>query len=426
MSSGPVASRPQIEAVVAPVPPQERIGALDILRGWAVFGIILADVDILFKITPGTDHVLNELHKLFVVDKFWPLFSFLFGLGFTMQITRAESRGHDFVPLYRRRLLALLHFGLANGLLLLHAWRGEILHHYALCGFLLLLFRKCSPRTLLLAAALCLLTPRVYAAVLDGRRLLRLSDPQTATQAVQEGARRALASRAWDEEFEGVRREGDYFDLMKLRSKWFAVNFSLLRFYLRQLEFPFALFLIGLYAGRQQIFENLSANLPLVRRVMWWGLGLGLAGQAVWFASEKLPNPAWPYFTRHVGSLLELFSDAALSFCYAAAVVLLAQPTGWRKVLAPLAAPGRMALTNYLLQSVAFAILCPRYALGLFEQVRPAQDWGVAVVIFGLQLLLSVWWLRRFRFGPAEWLWRSLTYGKLQPMRVQPPVAVNI
>ena len=402
---------------LAPVQATERIDALDILRGWAVFGIILADVDIFFKITPGTDHVLNALHNLFVVDKFWPLFSFLFGLGFAMQIARAESRGHAFVSLYRRRLLALLLFGLANGLLLLHAWRGEILVRYALCGFLLLLFRNCSPKTLLLAAALCMLTPRVYDAVLAGRHQYRLDNPQTAAQAVREEARRRAESRVWDGEFERARREGDYFALMKFRAKWWTVNFTSLRFYLHQLQFPFALFLIGLYAGRRQIFENLPANLPLVRQVMRWGLGLGLVGQAVEFVSEKLPNPAWPYFTRHAGSLLEPFADAALSFCYAAAVVLLAQHAGWRRFLSPLAAPGRMALTNYLLQSVAFAILCPVYALGLFQQVRPAPAWGIAVVIFGVQLLISVWWLPRFRFGPAEWLWRTLTYGKLQPMR---------
>lgn len=419
MSSRPATSPPLTEAVVTPVSPQERIEALDILRGWAVFGIILADVDILFKITPGTDHVLNELHRLFVVDKFWPLFSFLFGLGFAMQITRAESRGHGFLPLYRRRLLALLLFGLANGLLLLHVWRGEILHRYALCGFLLLLFRKCSPKTLLLAAALCMLTPRVYDAALAGTHLVRLGNPQTAVQAVREEARREVESRAQNVELERIRRQGDYFALMKGRIEWYNDNFSSLQFYLAQLDFPFALFLVGLYAGRRRIFENLPANLPFVRQVMWWGLALGLAGQAVWFISEKLPNPAWPYFTQQAGSLLEPFADAALSFFYATAVVLLAQHSGWRKFLAPLAAPGRMALTNYLLQSVAFAILCPRYALGLFEQVRPAQAWGVAVVIFGLQLLISLWWLGRFRFGPAEWLWRTLTYGKLQPMRIQ-------
>ncbi|MBI1940842.1 MAG: DUF418 domain-containing protein [Acidobacteria bacterium] len=425
MSSGPVTSPPHSEAVVEPVSPQERIETLDILRGWAVFGIILADVDILFKITPGTDHVLNELHKVFVVGKFWPLFSFLFGLGFAMQISRAESRGHDFLALYRRRLLALLLFGLANALLLLHVWRGDILHRYALWGFLLLLFRRRCPGALLLAAALCLLIPRVYDAVIDGRHLLRLGNPQTAAQAVREEAQREATSRAWDSEFERTRRQGGYLALMKLRAKWLVVNFSSFRFYLHQLQFPFALFLIGLYAGRRQIFENLPANLPLVHQVMWWGLGLGLVGQLVWFVCEKLPNPAWPYFTRQVRSLAEPFADAALSFFYATAVVLLAQHPGWKKFLAPLAAPGRMALTNYLLQSVAFAILCPRYALGLFEQVRPAQAWGTAGMIFGLQLMLSLWWLGRFRFGPAEWLWRMLTYGKLRPMRIGQPDRIS-
>lgn len=405
-----------VETPLAPVAPQERIETLDILRGFAVFGIIFADVDILFKITPGTDQVLNELHRVFIVDKFWPLFSFLFGLGFAMQITRADSRGQNLVSLYRRRLLALLLFGLANGLLLLQLWRGEILHRYALCGFLLLLFRRSSPRTLLLAAALCMLIPGVYAAVLDGRRALRLSDPQTATQAVQEEARRALASRADNAEYERIARHGDYFALMERRAYGSYRSYSSLRFYLHQLEFPFALFLVGLYAGRRQVFENLSANLPLIRQVMWWGLGLGLAGQGIWFVSEKLSNPAWPYFTRHAGSLVEPFADTALSFGYAAAVVLLVQRIPWKRVVSPMAAAGRMALTNYLLQSVALAVLCPRYALGLFEQVRPAHAWGVAVVIFGLQLLISLWWLRRFRFGPAEWLWRSAAYGQCQPM----------
>ena len=297
---------------IGPVPAQERITTLDILRGWAVFGIILADVDILFKITPGTGQVLNDLHNVFVVDKFWPLFSFLFGLGFAMQLTRAESRGHDFFPLYRRRMLALLLFGLANGLLLLQLWRGEILHRYALCGFLLLLFRKCSARTLLLAAALCLLIPRVYDAVLGGTHLLRLGNPQTAGQAVREEARREVERRARDAEYKRIARQGDYFALMKGRTEGFTRNYSSFRFYLHQLEFPFALFLVGLYAGRRQIFEKLPANLPLVRRVMWRGLGFGLAGQSVWFVSEKLPNPAWPYFTREVGSVLEPFADASL------------------------------------------------------------------------------------------------------------------
>ena len=105
-----------------PIAAKERIEVLDVLRGFAIFGIILADVDITFfrdKTLTGVDHVLNQLHGVFVVDKFWPLFSFLFGLGFALQLLRAETRGARFLPVYLRRLFILLLFGLANLMLLL-------------------------------------------------------------------------------------------------------------------------------------------------------------------------------------------------------------------------------------------------------------------------------------------------------------------
>jgi uncharacterized protein len=115
----------------------------------------------------------------------------------------------------------------------------------------------------------------------------------------------------------------------------------------------------------------------------------------------------------------------ALCFFYAAALTLLAQRERWKIRLAPLAAVGRMALTNYLFQSLVFTTIFNSYGLGLYGKVGPALILALAVLIFTLQIPLSVWWLRRFRFGPAEWLWRTLTYGKLQPMRVQQPVPLK-
>jgi len=131
-----------------------------------------------------------------------------------------------------------------------------------------------------------------------------------------------------------------------------------------------------------------------------------------------MKNPAQPFLTSQVTSLFWDVGTKALSFFYAAAVVLLAQGETWKDLLAPLAAVGRMALSNYLFQSLIVAIIIYPYGFGLFGRFGPTQGVILAFLIFPLQVLLSVWWIRRFRFGPVEWLWRTLTYGKLQPMRV--------
>jgi uncharacterized protein len=404
-----------------PIAAKERIEVLDVLRGFAIFGIILADVDITFwdKTLTGVDHVLNQLHGVFVVDKFWPLFSFLFGLGFALQLLRAETRGARFLPVYLRRLFILLLFGLANLILLLHFYRGDVLHIYASLGFLLLLFRSRSPRTLLVVALVCLLLPRAQDAVATRRHDLRLANPATARFVVQEDAEEKAKWRALRQEIRQLRAQGTYRELTVRRTQQFLYWLARIENYYWWVGGIFPMFLLGLWVGRRRIFENLPAHLPFIRKVFWWGLGLGLVGQAIWFFSEEFSNPAWPYFTRQVGSLVEVFSDPALSFFYASSVILLAQREAWKKRLAPLAAVGRMALTNYLFQAVVFALILPSYGLGLYSKLTPLEAVGLALLIFATQTLLSMWWLRRFRFGPAEWLWRTLTYGKLQPMRVR-------
>ena len=172
--------------------------------------------------------------------------------------------------------------------------------------------------------------------------------------------------------------------------------------------------------GRRRIFQNISSYLPLIRKLMWWGLGLGLAGTLV-SVGGHWPYPSVPYSRgmRHYSGLLWFFGTPALSLFYACVLILVAHQQAWKRRLSPLAAVGRMALTNYLLQSLVFSTVFYGYGLGLYGKVGPAANVALTALIYGLQIPLSVWWLQRFRFGPAEWLWRTLTYGKLQPMRVQ-------
>ena len=144
---------------------------------------------------------------------------------------------------------------------------------------------------------------------------------------------------------------------------------------------------------------------------------IGVAGNAA-FAVGGSFDPSPTSVMQNVGRTCLLFAGPAMGFFYASTIILLMQSEAWRRRLAPLAAVGRMALSNYLLQSLICTMIFYSYGLALFCKVRPSLGLLLAMIIFLIQIPLSVWWLRRFQFGPIEWLWRSLTYWQCQPMRV--------
>jgi len=144
---------------------------------------------------------------------------------------------------------------------------------------------------------------------------------------------------------------------------------------------------------------------------------IGVAGNAA-FAVGGSFNPSPTSVMQNVGAICLLIAAPAMSFFYASTIILLAQGEAWRRRLAPLAAVGRMALSNYLLQSLICTTIFYSYGLALFGKVRPSLGLLLTIIICLIQIPLSVWWLRRFQFGPIEWLWRSLTYWQRQPMRV--------
>jgi uncharacterized protein len=179
------------------------------------------------------------------------------------------------------------------------------------------------------------------------------------------------------------------------------------------------LFLVGLYVGRRGILMDIPAHLPFIRRVLFWGLAVGLVTSAGrYFISNPFHRQPYDATSYAVKKLLAVFGDPALAFAYASAIVLLAQRRDWQKLFAPLAAAGRTSLTNYLLMAVLLGILAPTFGFGVYKQIGLTLSSFLAVVIYATLMWLSTWWLRRFRFGPLEWLWRSATYAKWQPMRI--------
>jgi uncharacterized protein len=183
-------------------------------------------------------------------------------------------------------------------------------------------------------------------------------------------------------------------------------------------------FLLGLLAGRHLLLQDVERHRPTHRRLLVWGLVLGVLGNGTGLVVQRLRlaglvDPAKDDWMRVLPSIQEL-GYLGLAAVYLSAFALLFQRERWRRVMQVLAPVGRMALTHYLLQSVVSLCLYDGWGLGLIGQLPPSRCVALALAVFALQVPLSHWWLSRFRFGPAEWLWRSLTYGQAQPMRLAP------
>lgn len=385
----------QNAARLQPVQPSERIVALDILRGFALFGVLLAYALWSLGSPPEEmyspfDRMLNFLLAAVVDTKFYTLFAVLFGLGFSIQLTRASARGASVVPVYCRRLLALVAIGLAHALLLRN---GDILVPYAVMGFFLLLFRNGSNRMLVVGAIIGLIVPYLARGAWE---LAGLSFPQ---RPETHGMSYLAGNYAW------VRY-------------WYSIAIT---FWPESLP----MFLFGLYLGRRGFFENVAAHRRMLRRVVIVAPVIGVIA----FACLVLLNMAWANQTRSFAQLLGLrllwkVHAWGLAACYASTLLLVLQNASWQRRLAPIGAVGRMALTNYLLQASLLVPVCILF--GLFERVTPVIAVVLALGVWALQVPASVLWLRRFRFGPAEWVWRSLTYGRRQPMRTASEAAVAV
>lgn len=419
MATSTLASTP----TVAPLQQAERIQIVDILRGFALFGILLVNMAIfsqpfqaiLFPADPEMpwyDWAATWLIHFLGEGKFYALFSLLFGLGMILLMERIEARGRKFAPFYARRLLALLLIGFVHAFLI---WPGDILIFYALLGFPLLLFRKAKPRTLLIWAVILISLPLLFIAAVTGLVALGGMTPEGAQQIEQSFAAvkagyladftRGYEVYAGDNFLEiTARRVYDYMS-MGLASI-FVLGFNIL-----------AMFLIGVWFGKRRIFNELEAHRPFFRKLLAWGLIVGLLGNAL-YATLIMGIPRYDASIELlVATVAQGIGAPLLMLGYVAAICLLALRPAWGRRLAVLAPVGQMALTNYLLESIVCTLIFYGYGLALFG--RAGAAWGIVltVVIYLLLIPFSHWWMKRFLYGPAEWLWRSMTYWRLQPIR---------
>jgi uncharacterized protein len=403
---------------VQPTRAQERIEVIDVLRGFTIFGILLVNMPLYGWPSWGpmrairaqqaygpVDDAASWFLWLFAEDKFYPLLSFLFGLGFSIQLGRMAATGAEFLYVYRRRLLALLLIGLVHGLLV---WPGDILVTYALMGFLLLPFRACSQKTTLAFAIFFLLLPiAVFPLDVDVHR--RLFSYIVASDADYKG----LFSEALR-----VFSQGTFAEITFERAR--AISFNLSG-PISMLQILF--FSLGFVPGGAGSFKIFSAISHSFEERDGGLVGLAVVGMMVRAGVFNLPKVIGPYSNGFGSEALETAGNLALFFFYASAIILAVARPAWKARLAPLAAVGRTALSNYLFQSLICTTIFYSYGLGLFGRVGPAWGLALTIAIYSIQVPLSMWWLRRFRFGSMEWVWRSLTYGRLQPMRRLPTLS---
>ncbi|MFO7682512.1 MAG: DUF418 domain-containing protein [Chloroflexota bacterium] len=408
---------------IAPVQQKERIQIVDILRGFALLGILFVNMTIfsrpfqtiLFPSDPAApwyDKLATWLIHFLGEGKFYSLFSLLFGLGLTLLMDRIEARGGRFVPLYMRRLLALLAIGLVHAFLF---WVGDILIMYALIGFPLILFRKAKPRTLLIWAVVLLAIPLLInlgaTALVEWGR----SFPEGAVQIEQSFAQveadyAAELERAYQSYSSGSfgeitrQRVADYLSLGLI--SYFALGFNVL-----------GMFLIGVYFGRRQFFQDIEANRSFFRKLLLWGMIIGIPCNALYATLIMSISRIESSWTLMLATAAHTIGAPLLCFAYLSGLTLLSTIPVWGKRLGVLAPVGQMALTNYLMQSTICTLIFYNYGLGFFGKTGPAVGILLTFVIYLLQIPFSHWWMKRFKYGPMEWVWRSLTYLKPQPMK---------
>jgi uncharacterized protein len=274
-------------------------------------------------------------------------------------------------------------------------------------GFGLLLFRERSQRTVLIWAAILIVVVPIAASSIP---LIRSFAGADTTSPPPAGERNQMLLTM----FAGGRPaqivKGNLLMLQQMYLTPQVIGYTNL----------FGFFLLGLYAGRARFFENPMTYRRQLRTLTWWGFSIGvicslaqIALRARFGGGESVaPLPWFPLAI----VATTVISTTPFALAYIAAATLLLHARRWRRILGAFAPVGRMALTNYLSQTAICLIVF--YGGGLFGSFRPALGLLIAVLIFTAQMVFSAWWLDRFRFGPAEWLWRSLTYGQRQPMRI--------
>ncbi len=433
---------PALAAELSPVASGERIGAIDALRGLALLGIFVMNI-ITFALPgvammnpmkeggfEGVDRFAWIFNHIIFDMKMMTLFSMLFGAGMIVMSDRAQQRGAPLAATYYRRMGWLFVIGMLHAYLI---WFGDILVAYAICGCIIYPMRKLRAGTLI-AVGLCFTLVAVPVVIGSGNLFETMRDNAAAAQlAIDAGESITQQQEQWIEEWEGMRgvldptaedlsrereaiKEGGYVDVI-LHNAEIAQMIQIPAFLMVTLWRATGMMLIGaglMRAGMLMGTWRKSSYVKLM--LLGYGVGLPLVGlSAQWLVAHEFDFIE----LNKSGFLFNYCGSFFVALGHASALMLLWKLGAAQFILESLAAVGRMALTNYLMQSVLGVLIFWGYGIALWQEYSRAELWLFVIGVWIFQILFSRFWLSAFRFGPAEWAWRSLTYMRTQPMRKQ-------
>lgn len=405
---------------IRPVSNKDRILFLDVLRGLAIFFIFLANTPMFLGsafypaelkeslATYTIDYWVDMFVLVFVGGKFYSIFALLFGIGLVVQQRSAERNGIPFKPFFRRRLAGLLLIGLIHLFLL---WLGDILALYAVIGFILLWMIDFNDRKLLIWATVLLFMPLVHIAILGFTGFFY---PIWFFETFDIYAQSfGIPMSDWM----GTGQEmADPLTILAVSDFWLFLKLNLISPLIRIGDLLFdgrvfkvlAMFLIGVWAGRRIFEKDLLNDVPLLQKIALWGFVIGIPANIMRAVIQE------GSFDEATGTLLSFFMYAVgvapLACAYAASIAL------WVKSrpshLTWIAPIGKTALTNYLFQTVISIILYYGIGFGLSGTIGSSVGTLIAVGIFAVQVVVSTFWLKKYQYGPVEWTWRRMTYGK--------------
>lgn len=393
-----------------PTDNQKRIELLDVFRGFAVFGIFVVNIEIMNCVffnqhefgqqwTSAIDQLSVRILQLFFYTKFFPIFSFLFGLGISMQALKFQDRKGLPSGFFFRRMAGLFLFGLLHTLLL---WNGDVLHLYALIGVFTLLLLKRSNKLILAMAIFLLLFP-FYEPMAEYLFNFINFNPEL----LLEGYTSA--------EISSLLRSGSYLEGMRFRLLEYVANIPLLLVFFAPIAI--SMFLFGLYMGKKRLFEQIDSFVDRSKKTMLATAILTNVYRIVFLfvlpGTELYSNPAYrPVFLK-----LMFLSDVTLGLFYLWLIAWLFRFAGWQKFFSPLKYVGRMALSNYIMHSLIGLIIFSSIGFQRYETLSPSATLLTAGIVFGFQLIFSKIWLKHFYYGPLEWIWRCLSYQKILPLK---------
>jgi uncharacterized protein len=382
-----------------PVGVAERYTTLDLLRGFALFGVLLVNLLDFFRIhlfnhilnfhshAGWANHAIDLLVAELLEFKAFALFSLTFGIGVAIQAERARQRGVVVELFLMRRFLILLAFGAFHMIVVSNV---DILCLYAVCGVLMIALLRLPAPVLVLAGLAAIYLPSVFS---DWPPL----PPVSVWRAHVADATRIYGT-------------GSFGTILEVR--WRETRELIFPLLVGVAQRTFGLMLVGVAVWRAGVIRE-----PRRYRSLLWAVCLGAGVIGILNTTAHVLSQSAGKAVKVAPFLEVVGTDVPLAFAYAAALLAWRRSARAAAFTAPVAAAGRMALSNYLMQSIVFALLFYGYGLQLFGRLDPQTAAVIGVAFYGGQLWFSVWWLKQYRFGPFEWLWRSLTYGRRQPMR---------